>query len=737
MAFEDTVPASTLSDTLDDVTDIEQYSRLQLTHEQRRTDDGFVVSSERLPNCVPTPIARKALTSWIWDYGHPISRPNDQGDYIRHWLCKICYADMLRVPTARVTMKTKFMMPCNPTTRPARHMGKHGYDEAGNRLNSAKKRKQDTLGECIDKQQRLHDTVFDRKGWQISYTTWIACSGVSLRQASQPELYNLLTFHNPKIEQLVPRNDHTTPRRWIMESYHAARSRVIQSLKSATSRITISFDGWKANNEILDVLGVVAYYLNSDYKLQTIVLGMRDTMGSHTGTNIADHLVDVLSDFEIEGHQVAYYAADNATNNDTALVALNAHVTVDPTAQRLRCMGHILNLVCNAILYGVDEDALEDASQTARESNSCITTNFDTTLRNGSEEVKLLAWRKKGPVGKLHNTVVHIKANNQRRELFERKQREIIDVAGDEPVTSKIYRAVINGGIRWNSTYLMIERALLLKDAISLYQSSDESNCDRDDLLDKQDWLQLSELHALLKPMYRALLHVQSTPDHLQQKHGALHEVLTTMDFLLSHLETAKAKETYTNAVHYRTSVNLGWIKLDQYYARTDANPAYIMAVFLHPHYRQHWFEAHWSKVDCNAATAVVEKAYAAAKKRYNTLVPRRTPPVLVCKEMDDYAAHCNVSRRAHMDDDLYRWRHEEQAHPEVNPLAWWQANHQNYPILKHLAFDLLATPASTAADERLFSMAGNVVNEHRPHTQAELAQAVQCLRSWHQAGLV
>jgi hypothetical protein len=154
------------------------------------------------------------------------------------------------------------------------------------------------------------------------------------------------------------------------------------------------------------------------------------------------------------------------------------------------------------------------------------------------------------------------------------------------------------------------------------------------------------------------------------------------MDFLLSHLETAKTRDTYTNAVLYRTSINLGWIKLDQYYAKTDADPAYIMAVFLHPHYCQHWFEAHWNKADCDTATAVAESAYATAKKRYNTLVPRRTPPVLACKEMDAYAAHCNVNRRAHMDDDLYRWRHEEQAHHEVNPVAWWQANHQNYPIL-------------------------------------------------------
>jgi hypothetical protein len=32
--------------------------------------------------------------------------------------------------------------------------------------------------------------------------------------------------------------------------------------------------------------------------------------------------------------------------------------------------------------------------------------------------------------------------------------------------------------------------------------------------------------------------------------------------------------------------------------------------------------------------------------------------------------------------------------------------------VLKHLAFTLLAAPASTVADEHLFSITGNVVNE-------------------------
>jgi hypothetical protein len=171
-----------------------------------------------------------------------------------------------------------------------------------------------------------------------------------------------------------------------MELYDTSRSTVVESIRKASSKLTISFDGWKANNEVLDVL----HYLNSDYMLQTVIIGMRDTMRSHTGATIGDHLADVLSDFEIEGHQIAYFAADNATNNDTALEQLNKHLPVNKVTQRLRYAGHIYNLVCNAILHGVDEEASQDASQSAREVDSAGITDFDTTLRNGGDEEQLI-----------------------------------------------------------------------------------------------------------------------------------------------------------------------------------------------------------------------------------------------------------------------------------------------------------------------------------------------------------
>jgi len=47
--------------------------------------------------------------------------------------------------------------------------------------------------------------------------------------------------------------------------------------------------------------------------------------------------------------------------------------------------------------------------------------SFEAVM-NGSDDVaKLMAWRKKGPVGKLHNTVIQIKGSSSSRLLFKSK----------------------------------------------------------------------------------------------------------------------------------------------------------------------------------------------------------------------------------------------------------------------------------------------------------------------------
>jgi hypothetical protein len=148
----------------------------------------------------------------------------------------------------------------------------------------------------------------------------------------------------------------------VIEEYTRHRSTIINSIATAKSKLTISFDGWKANNDVLNLLGIVVHYLRDDNKLYNVVLIMRDILGSHTRANIADHLFNVLKEYQISNNQIMYFAADNATNNDMALAALLERMAIDLVASRLRYTGHIFNLIYTTILFRKpDKAALADS----------------------------------------------------------------------------------------------------------------------------------------------------------------------------------------------------------------------------------------------------------------------------------------------------------------------------------------------------------------------------------------
>ena len=100
---------------------------------------------------------------------------------------------------------------------------------------------------------------------------------------------------------------------------------------------------------------------------------------------------------------------DNASSNDICVNEFLILVKPDILSRerpnrRLRCWGHIFNLVVKAFLFGSDPDTFEADIRTNR------------TLDHLKEELQ--AWRKKGPIGKLYNVIVFIRRTSQRRQLF-------------------------------------------------------------------------------------------------------------------------------------------------------------------------------------------------------------------------------------------------------------------------------------------------------------------------------
>ena len=100
--------------------------------------------------------------------------------------------------------------------------------------------------------------------------------------------------------------------------------------------------------------------------------------------------------------------------------------------------------------------------------------------------------------------------------------------------------AAAAGGPPWNSTCDMIERAIKLKNALELYpehfRGGDEEPV-AEDVLTSDDWTELADILALLKPLKQTSLFVQGDGAHINKQgihHGSLYENLQAIDFLLA-----------------------------------------------------------------------------------------------------------------------------------------------------------------------------------------------------------
>ena len=321
---------------------------------------------------------------------------------------------------------------------------------------------------------------------------------------------------------------------------------------------------------------------------------------------MAQCLIQVLQEYEIED-RLGYFVLDNAESNDICIDTVLHEIrpdlnALDRSKRRLRCWGHILNLAAKAFLFGQDPDAFE------------IEAEMNQNLSREEEDLKL--WRKRGSVGKLHNVVVFGRRSPQRRELF-----ESISLANDDGTNQSSNLMITQDNeTRWNSTYLMITRALHLKREIEVFIDRCQLSPDpkkrvpKEDHLQPEDWRILAETVRILKPFYSQTMRLQSRGENAS--YGSIWEVLPSMEFLLEHMESLKT-EYAGNGVdtknaassplisnddliiesrkHFRTAINNSWAKLDKYYSAMDSSPIYGAALVLNPGHRWHYMEEKWT----------------------------------------------------------------------------------------------------------------------------------------------
>ena len=75
-------------------------------------------------------------------------------------------------------------------------------------------------------------------------------------------------------------------------------------------------------------------------------------------------MLKILKEYGIE-RKIGYFTLDNASNNDTCMQELGLELNFNHKFRRLRCAGHMVNLLATQLLFGKESDIATTCNMTA------------------------------------------------------------------------------------------------------------------------------------------------------------------------------------------------------------------------------------------------------------------------------------------------------------------------------------------------------------------------------------
>jgi hypothetical protein len=216
-------------------------------------------------------------------------------------------------------------------------------------------------------------------------------------------------------------------------------------------------------------------------------------------------------------------------------------------------------------------------------------------------------------------------------------------------------------------------------------------------------------------------------------------EALPAIEVLIEHLD--KMKQIFTQETHpeLASSINLAWLKLDDYYQKLDDSPAYAAALLLYPRYRMRHFENKWK--------GQLKKYLGLMKKATRAIYDTEYAPQEVGEENEPESPQEEIE-----DDDCLRTYLDGETSDTIedqfkyfitaDPISlphdqlydWW-SEQEKLPNLRQMAYDLLSIPAMSAETERTFSDTKLTIPPSRTCLGADIVEAQECLQAWYKAG--
>lgn len=296
-------------------------------------------------------------------------------------------------------------------------------------------------------------------------------------------------------------------------------SAMIRSLVTDSKRLILCIDEWSQKNLTHSYLGLsVCFYDHKASISRHVVLNVVEIKRPHTGEKLAQTIHSLLSNWGIKNHQIRLIITDNGSNLVKAIKILKDWDVEDAS-----------NAPDNAVPESDSEDDPEVGDAGSDPDDDSEHQDVDETLIQGEEKLEF----KRLPCF-AHTLQLSLKLILKNNMKVLNKARRLVSTCRRSSLIVEATRQECNleflsdNQTRWNSTYRMLQRLLVLKER-GISQILGKYSVDN---LYSDDWKKVQDICDILQPFAALTDNLQSDALSLSQ---ALPSVVELRGALNSH----------------------------------------------------------------------------------------------------------------------------------------------------------------------------------------------------------
>lgn len=454
----------------------------------------------------------------------------------------------------------------------------------------------------------------------------------------------------------------------------------IKELVTQVESVCLTTDSWTSvNND--SFMAVTIHFIDQEFHLKSVLLECAIMQYKHTAINLANDLKRIVAQWGLE-NKITLAVSDNAANIKKAISEIN-------NWKHFPCFAHTLNLIV--------QDALKKAQ------------NIITKVRT---------------------IVTHFKKSSTAKTKLDSAQK-------NEGVQT-IKKVIQDVATRWNSTFYMLSRFVELENSIRSTLGLLDQELPQITL---EEWTIMKELCVILEPfeaatkavsgenyltaslvivLNRGLLHV--CEKHLEKDHfNTLSKEL--LNDLKNGLKTRLGNVEYSNTLSTCTFLDPRF----KMFAFQNADAA-EKAKRLVSGWVSELVNDNSSSTSKPSTSGISEEI--SEESDVNQEATNRNISVwdIIDQTVSVQKPRFNTNVRAVM--EIQRYLEDDVLQREQNPLEWWCENKHNYPFLSKVARQKLCALGTSEPCERLFSKAGNLLNDRRTRLSSKRVEQILFLNS-------